>query len=189
MAKATVANPPLVPLQGHEGIRMRVEDGVNNTCIVEYIGPSLVHLHAAGCVTDGMMELLARGRKGANPFRDENGDRFCRRPRKTAAYRNGVCVIRWIKPSEKGGNGDCMSLPGVAAYIDANKKSHAGHEQADSRCEPTVGEFLKLFPGRAWKKRERCVGRFQRPAEWTSIANVLFIDWRNIRRQVAQPCS
>lgn len=79
---------------------------------------------------------------------------------------------------------------GLAGFVQLSWCAGYGPDPRKARgsmqVEPTVGELLKLFPGRGFKKRERSVGRFQRPAEWTSIGNVLFIDWRNVRQQATR---
>lgn len=166
-----------VQLQDHEGIRVFAKR--YDPLLIKYIGPSLDALHAASCITDKMLECFNSGKRGGSRFRDENGDCFSRRPRKTKKCPEGVQITRWVKDVDRA-----ISLPGVAAYLNG---AHSLVQAAGSRGEPTVGELLKLFPGRGFKKRERCIGRFQRPTEWMSIGNVPLIDWRSIR--AARVCS
>lgn len=81
--------------------------------VVEYVGPSPQHLHAAGCVTDRMLKLWASGVKGGKKFRDENGDGFRRWPRPSRAYPQGVHVTRNIHHER-----NYRALPGVADCLE-----------------------------------------------------------------------
>lgn len=146
---------------------------------IEYRGPSLAALLAAGCITQFMVDQLSdpRGRNDPRGRVDAEGARFRLSKRPTKSEPDRCVLCRWIHFDKGGSAAKALTLPGMAAYLDVQ----SAPESTQPRIKTGARGIAKVLGATDAQERTRAVGRFRRVVSWVTVGGIVCPDWPTIR--------
>lgn len=158
-----------LPLAGNEQILVLVQQHTRGV-LVEYTGPSVAALLEAGCISPMMADQLKVNSTGRSR-KDEHGDGFSRKKRRLKGCPERLKICRYIKA------GDARELPGVAAWLDAVK------EDSGNPHDTHTAMAMGLTGSSSFKTRDRVVGRYRRHVQWTTVEQLIVVNWSGLIRE------
>lgn len=142
--------------------------------VVEYVGPSLEALHAAGCIDRVAFDLFSETRQRIAS--SELGE--CKRQRWYSSP-PGWKIIWRVWPSQLD------RMPGCSS-ADVAAMSRTEALALLSAMRESIG-----LSGTGLRLRERAIGQHQRIVQWAECEGVIWPDWDALRVRPAevQPCA